>query len=311
MDDQASPGVRCGLAVVARTDRRLLDATLAAIARLSRPPDAMVLVVPKLRANQFTGMATNPSLPLPIRLVPTDDFDRLSIADGVRALAAVVDIILFVPEGVLLSSDYLAHVEATATRWQDIVGEVDAADCIVDRSRDADSVSSAASCSATRLFRSFRAKTLCAHVLWVRSDACTHLKFGAFTQLSEYIAFAAALDQLRTRGRTRAVASGGAVHLRLGPERRNGYELGHDLYTALTRIGERRRDSSDGAFDRRISYAQPGIEKMRLFGEQIVRYCTSPAARSHSKSVIRGMWAAHCEDAAHRARIRNDLRNLG
>ncbi len=45
--------------------------------------------------------------------------------DGFRAVASDADIVMFVPEGVVLAPGYLAAVRATAERWQDVVGEID------------------------------------------------------------------------------------------------------------------------------------------------------------------------------------------
>jgi hypothetical protein len=117
------------------------------------------------------------------------------------------------------------------------------------------------------------------------------------------------LDQLRPRGRTRVVTSDSAVQVRAGPERRSGFEAGRELYGALSRIGEW-RDRSDVAFEDRPSYLEPRAEKMRLFGEQIVRFCGASASRSHIGSFIKGMWAARREASVSRHRIREDIRKM-
>jgi hypothetical protein len=146
--------------------------------------------------------------------------------------------------------------------------------------------------------------------MWVRVEACGNLKFMAFPQSAEYLAFSSLLDQLRSRGRTRVTACNTAVQVRPGSERRSGYEAGRELYGALSRIGEW-RDRSDAAFAGRSSYLDPRTEKIRLFGEQIMRYLARPAAHAHIGSFIRGMWAARREAATSRHRIRDDIRNLG
>ena len=118
-------GLRYGIVALARSDRRLMEATLQSIARLSDNPDAVVLAIPKLRAHLFADAATNPSFPRPLRVVTTENADALPVADGFRALAPKVGIIAFVPEGVVLAPDYLTGLRETAERWQDMVGEID------------------------------------------------------------------------------------------------------------------------------------------------------------------------------------------
>jgi hypothetical protein len=315
MDDGTMiPGdLRCGIVALARSDRRLMEATLRSIARLADAPDAAALVVPALSAHQFADAATNPTFPSALRVVASESFDTLPLADGLRAMAPRVDIIVFVPEGVVLGPDYLRGVRETAACWQDMVGELDLVDRVADDESLAHGFSTADGPevpSGSRLLRALRAKTLCANVLWVRVEACGNLKFMAFPQTAEYLAFSSLLDQLRPRGRTRMVASGGAVQVRSGPERRSGFEAGRELYGALSRIGEW-RDRSDVVFQGRPSYLEPRAEKLRLFGEQILRYVGSPASRSHTGSFIKGMWAARREAATTRHRIRDDIRNLG
>jgi hypothetical protein len=305
--------LRYGIVALARSDRRLMEATLQSIARLSDNPDAVVLAIPKLRAHLFADAATNPSFPRPLRVVTTENADALPVADGFRALAPKVGVIAFVPEGVVLAPDYLTGLRETAERWQDMVGEIDVIRRIVGDE-------SAARNSSGRAERQIRlapdplrwlwARTLCANLMWVRVEACGNLKFMAFPQSCEYLAFSSLLDQLRPRGRTRIVSSDAAVAVRSGPERRSGYDAGRELYGALSRIGEG-RDRSDAAFEGRSSYLEPRSEKVRLFGEQIMRYLASPATRSRVGSFIRGMWAARREAATSRHRIRDDIRNLG
>ena len=159
------------------------------------------------------------------------------------------------------------------------------------------------------LLRSLRARTLCANVLWVRVEACGNLKFTAFPQSSEYLAFSSLLDQLRPRGRTRVVTSNRAVQLRSGPERRSGFEAGRELYGALSLITDW-RDRSDVGFENRPSYLDPRAEKIRLFGEQIVGFFGASARRAHSGSFIKGMWAARRDANMSRHRIRQDVRKL-
>jgi hypothetical protein len=308
--------LRYGVVALARGDRRLMDATLQSIARLRDAPDAIVLVVAKLREHLFDP-TSNPSYPRGMRVVTSEHVDSLPLADGFRAIAGAVDVILFVPEGVVLAPDYLTGIRATAERWQDIVGELDTVHRVVDAAQLVQSLSehglpetaSTSPRSDAGVLQSFRARTLCANTLWVRVEACGNLKFMALPQTAEYLAFSALLDQLRPRGRTRLVASEAAVQVRSGPERRSGFEAGRELYGALSRIGEW-RDRSDAAFENRRSYLEPRAEKLRLFGEQIARYLAVPATRAHVGSFIKGMWAARREASESRHRIREDIRKL-
>jgi hypothetical protein len=305
--------LRYGIAALARSDRRLMEATLQSIARLSGNPDAVVLVMPKVRAHLFADAASNPSFPRSLRVVTTENADALPLSDGFRALASKVDIIVFVPEGVALDPDYLVGLRESVGRWQDMVGEIDVIRRIVGDESPARNSSDRAERQirpAHDPLRWLRAKTLCANLMWVRVEACGNLKFMAFPQSCEYLAFSSLLDQLRPRGRTRVVTSNAAVAVRSGPERRSGYDAGRELYGALSRIGEW-RDRSDAAFEGRSSYLEPRSEKFRLFGEQIMRYLASPATRSRVGSFIRGMWAARREAATSRHRIHDDIRNLG
>jgi hypothetical protein len=55
--------LRYGIVALARSDRRMMEATLASIARLADGPEAMVLAVPKLRAHLFGDVTSAPRAP--------------------------------------------------------------------------------------------------------------------------------------------------------------------------------------------------------------------------------------------------------
>jgi hypothetical protein len=302
--------LRYGIVALARSDRRMMEATLASIAKLTDGPEATALAVPKLRAHLFGDVPSGPSRP--IRLITAESTDTLPLADGFRALAPKVDVIIFVPEGVVLGSGYLASVQEAAQCWPDLVGEIGVIHRVAEDERLAPTASDMGQPvrPGAQALRWLRPRTLFANLMWVRVEACGNLKFMAFPQSAEYLAFSSLLDQLRTRGRTRVVVCNTAVQVRPGPERRSGFEAGRELYGALSRIGEW-RDRSDAAFAAGSRYLDPRTEKIRLFGEQIMRYLSSPAARAHIGSFIKGMWAARREAAASRHRIRDDIRNLG
>jgi hypothetical protein len=303
--------LRYGIAVLARSERRLIEATLQSLARLLDTPDAIALVFPKLRAHQFADVASSLAFRQPPRLVMSENGDALPLSDAFRAMAPQADVILFVPEGVVLDPSYLARIRDTAERWQDVVGEID----VVDRAVDADtfagnsSAPTAAAPGWPGLLQSLRPKTLCAHMLWVRVEVCGNVTFMPFPQSSEYLAFSFLLDQLSGRGRTRVTSSGAAMALRTGPERRSGFEAGRELYRALSHIGEW-RDAGDLAFAARPSCLDPRSEKIMLFGEQMMRYVAASTTRAHVGSFIRGMLAARREATTTRDRIRNDIRKL-
>jgi hypothetical protein len=299
---------RIGVVALGRSDRRQMSATLQSIAGLAAAPDALVLAAPKTRAHLFDDLIAAMAEAARPRLVTAETADALPLADGFRAIAPMADLVVFVPEGVMIGPDYLASVQEAAQRWQDMVGEIGVIHRVVDDPASADRTDGHA--GRTAALRTLRARTLGAKLMWVRTEACGNLRFLAFPQSSEYLAFSSLLDQLRGRGRTRVVACDAAVELRSGPERRSGYEAGRELYAALSRIGEW-RDRSDAALNPGSSYLDPGAEKLRLFGQQIVRYVASPATRAHVGSFLRGMWAARREAAASRHRIRDDIRNLG
>lgn len=298
--------LRYGIVALARTDRRLMDVTLQSIARLRDAPDAVALVVPAVREHLFAGAASAAEGAQPLQVITADGFDTLALSEGFRTLAPDVDVILFVPEGVMLDPDDLVGVRATAERWQDLVGELD----LVARAVDLEHLTGGARRPAEPVLpRLLRARTLCASTLWVRVEACGNLGFGAFPHYAEYLGFSALLDQLRPRGRTRIVTSAHTVQVRLGSERRSGFEAGRELYGALNRLAEQRK-RTDVAFSPSQSYLDPRAEKLRLFVEQTLRYLTVPAARAHVGSFIQGMWAARHDAVMSRARIRQDLRRL-
>jgi hypothetical protein len=302
--------LRYGIAVLARSERRLTEATLQSLARLVDAPDQIALVFPKLRAHQFAELGSTLAFRLPLRLVRSEDGDALPLSDAFRAMAPHADVILFVPEGVVLDPFYLARLRDNAERWQDLVGEIDVIDHSVAADKFAEG-SSALTMATSRpwLLQSLRPKTLCAHVLWVRVEVCGNITFMPFPKSSEYLAFSFLLDQLSGRGRTRVTSSDSAVALRTGPERRSGFEAGRELYRALSHIGEW-RDAGDLAFAARPSCLDPRSEKIMLFGEQMMRYVAASATRAHVGSFIQGMLAARREATTTRDRIRSDLRKL-
>lgn len=295
--------LRLGIAVLARSDRRQLSATLKSIAQLSDRLDAVLLVVPQAQGHAFASVLAEQAIKCAACTILADASDRLPLASGFRKLAQTVDIIVFVPEGVLLSAAGLGQIRADAENWQDLVGEILSIDGVV----DGDGMSWHWKRSG---MRPFRAKTLCDHMLWLRVAACGGLKMAELPAASEYLTFAAALAALRRRGRTRATWSSLATRIRFGPERRSGSDAGYALYAALERIAQLRRQG-DAAFELNASYLKPRAEQIRLFCELAARYLANPAARPHSASFLKGMLQARRDAGASRRRIRRDIRELG
>ncbi len=64
------------------------------------------------------------------------------------------------------------------------------------------------------------------------------------------------------------------------------------------------------AFENRRSHLQPEAEKLRLFGEEMIRYLAVPETRAHVGSFLHGMWAARREAAMSRHRLRSEIRKL-
>jgi hypothetical protein len=297
--------LRYGVVALARFDSRLTDATVQAMAQLAPSANAAVLAVPRGRQHQFESLASSP-FPGSLRLTVAPAAD--AIAAGFRSLAAEADIVVFVPEGVVLDPDYLERLGNKAERWPDLVGEIDLLDRTVDLQHPAGADPHAQ--RNWRPWRALRAMTLRDAVLWVRVEACANLQFPASPQNSDYLGFAALLDQLRQRGRTRLVSSDAALRRRWGPERRSGYEAGRELYAALYRIREA-REHSDVAFAGRSHYLDPNLEILRLFGEQALRFVTVPALRSYTGSFIKGLWTARREARMTRRRVHEEIRKLG
>src|SRR5450432_4059921 len=153
---------------------RRMEATLQSIARLPDAPDAVALVVSKLRAHLFADASSNQWFPRQMRLVTSEAVDALPLADGFRAMAGKVDVIVFVPEGVVLDSDYLIAIRETTERWQDMVGELDVIHRVVEDERlNGDFLASNFTQAGKReaqglgLLHALRPRTLCANVLWV------------------------------------------------------------------------------------------------------------------------------------------------
>src|SRR5262249_34091956 len=151
----------------------------------------------------------------------------------------VMDIAIFVREGTLLQPDFVRRAQRNYAVWEDLVGKLEVVANVVKVSVD----SGSAVKSDTRdgllhslVRRWLRARSLMPSVLSLRIAACGNLKFVTFSAFCDWMSFALFLDTLRPRGRTVVAIAEGVQELRLGAERRSGFDLGYELYNRLSRV---------------------------------------------------------------------------
>jgi hypothetical protein len=304
---------RCGVVVLARSDPRLLHATLRSIEHLARSPDRLSVVLPPGREHVFSD-AVKPGAAVPIQTV-TGRLDRSALEQGLVSLAAEVDIALLVPEGVVLDPDYLDRLADKAVRWDDLVGEIDVVGRAVKLPVDAPLPALEELRGRTEwavlptLRKLLRARSAMASMLWVRVAACGNIRFVQLPEFCDFIAFALYLDRLRYRGRTALIFSRQASHLRLLPERRTGYDVGYALFSRLRQIAayDDQRNLAPG----RDSYLRERVEMMRLLGEQALQLVVSPRSKRHVATFLQGMWAARHAAKIQQQKLRREIRELG
>lgn len=305
--------LRCGLVVLARSDPRLLQVTLRSVDQLTRPPDRVTVVVPAGRDHVFANPA-NASAHVPVRTVRCRA-DRPALEQGVGSIAAEVDIILFVPEGVILDADYLDVLADKAGRWDDLVGEIDVVGGAIKLPVGAPVPDIADLRRSTEwttrpiLRRFLRARSAMASMLWFRVAACGSIPFVQLPEFCDFIAFALFLDRLRSRGRTNLLFGRHARQIRLMPERRNGFDAGYALFSKLGHIAayDDRRNLGAG----HESYLRERLEMSRLLGEQALQFVMSPRSKRHVATFLQGMWAARRAAKIQQQKIRREIRELG
>lgn len=313
-DGGGSPAARCGLVVLSRSDPRLLRATLQSIDRLTPAPDLVAVVVPAGRDHVFSDVIARSTPVASVRTVRSRA-DRSALDQGFGAIAAEVDVVLFVPEGVVLDPDYLAILAGKVGRWDDLIGEINvvsgAIKLAVDAQiPDADDLRRRTEWAGLGILRQWlRARSAMASLLWVRVAACGGVKFVHLPEFCDFIALALFLDRLRCRGRTALGFAAHARHIRLLPERRNGFDVGYALFNRLGNVAayDDRRTVSPG----HPSYLSERLEMARLLGEQALQLAVSPRSKRHVATFLQGMWAARRDAKLQDRKIRREIRELG
>ncbi len=303
---------RCGIVVLARSDRRLLQVTLRALGELTRVPDRVAVVIPPGREHVFAEPAPVAAIPV---LTIRGRIDRSALEQGFAAIAAEVDVVLLVPEGVILAPDYLDVLADKAARWDDLVGEIDVVadaiklpvDAVLPGLADLRRSSEAAVLPFLR--RHLRARTAMASMLWVRVAAAGGVKFIRLPEFCDYIAFALFLDRLRRRGRTRLSFTGRARHIRLMPERRTGFDVGYALFSRLRDVAA--YDEQRNLAPVHASYLDERLEMVRLLGEQALQLVVSPRSKRHVATFLQGLWAARRAARERQQKLRREIRDLG
>ena len=285
---------------------------MGSIGQLTRPADQISVVVPADREYVFSEMIASAARTLPIRTVRC----RVDAAldQGFVATAGEVDVVLFVPEGVILDPDYLAILSDKVRSWDDLVGEIDIVHRAIKLPIDAPipsledlrrRIESGAVASLRKLLR---ARSAMASLLWVRVAACGNIQFVHMPTFCGFIGFALFLDRLRCRGRTAMLFTDHARHIRLLPERRMGFDVGYALFSRLLHIAS--YDDQHASSPRRPSYLVERLEMARLLGEQALQLVVSPRSKRYVVAFLQGMWAARRDSRVQDRRLRREIREL-
>src|SRR5262249_32712651 len=108
----------------ARSDGRLLRATLDSIERIADPPGMVVVAVPQGREHLLDRRELARS-PIPVHIVATSGPADSWLTLGLRSLAPVADIAIFVSEGTLLQRDFLQRARRNYADWEHLVGKLE------------------------------------------------------------------------------------------------------------------------------------------------------------------------------------------
>lgn len=309
----AGGGLSYGVAILARFDPRLTQATLASVRAFTPQPDRIVLVVPQTREHIFADLATGDDSGIE-RVITGDD---ATLSAAIHALAPSTDIGVVVPEGVVFDADYFEALRREVEDFEDIVGAIDLVHQVVKIDTGTENAKAEIDLSdrprEASLFSTMRAllaaRSLLGAVFWVRIAVLGQIRLAAMPDLGEAIAYALALDELRTRGRTAVRFTPSARHLRLIPERRSGYDAGYHLYRRLCQVAEAQHAESALRGSRPL-HLPPRIERMRLIFTQAVRALASPASRHHATTFLKGALTAR-RDARNIGRtVQRDLRDM-
>ncbi len=311
MSDRHRPAeLKVGIVISARTDSRLLRATLQSIEQLADSPELVIVVHPQGRDHLLDrhGIANSQ---LSVRILPAKGPMDSWLALGFNAVVPTMDIAVFASEGVVFGRDFVQRVRCRYADWEDLVGMIEVVSDVIKVQPSSDfaalGVQSRAGDGQLHAFlrRRLRARSMMPSILTLRAAACGQLKFVTFSAFCDWFSHALFLDRLRRRGRT-VVANAANVHqLRFPVERRSGFEFGYELYNRLSRIKDYVDDLP------RTSYLNPNAEKLRLFGEQGLQYLLAPRAKHHIATFIQGMWAARRDLRIQARQIRAEIRELG
>lgn len=306
--------LRYGVIVLARRDPRLARATLASLRALARAPDRIVVVLPASREHLFADFSAVEGQAPPDRIVVGDDE---ALSAGIGALAPHADVALVVPQGIVFERDYLNVLGDEIERFEDAVGGMDLVHRVVkiDTETEGDRTELDAQSRPHEwpilpaLRALLAARSLMGTVFWVRTSVLGQIKFAPTADSGEAIAFALALDQLRARGRTGLRFTGHARHLRLIPERRNGFDAGYQLYRRLCQVAETQRAASSlrGTVP---THLDPRVERPRLLITQALRALASPSNRHHAATFLQGAIAARREARSTDRAVQRELREM-
>lgn len=310
MDDNT---LSYGVAILARFDPRLTQATLASVRAATSNFGSIVLVVPHSRRHVFAAFPTE--IDTDIDYITANDDELQSAA--VAALVPSADIGIVVPEGMIFDADYFKVLRHKVEDFEDRVGAID----LVYQVLKIDSAGEEHKAELnlddhpherpliSTLRAMLAARSLLGAVFWVRTAALGQIKLATTAQLSDTLVYALALDALRARGRTEINFTPNAYELRLTPERRSGYDAGYRLYHHLYQITEGQ------SVERTIRPVKPshlgtGTERARLIFTQVVRALASPENRFHARTFLQGALAAW-RDARNVGRtVQRDLRYM-
>lgn len=306
---------RYGVIVPAKNEARLLRATLASLRAQSRPPDCIAVAVTAAREHMLADLPHAVGTPEIARVVAPEEE---TIAASVAAIAPRADIAVIVPAGVALDEDYLAALRERIERFEDIVGAIDLVHAAVKLDADAqgdfadrDLLGAAREWPIVSLTRAaVAARSLLGAIFWARIAALSQIRFAPMSDAGETLAFALALDQMRTRGRTEVRFTQRARRLRLVPERRTGFDAGYGLYRKLCQSAEAGEDASSLRDAAAAAHLDLRLERLRLFAAQGLRALLSPANRHNAITFLKGAMAAHRDMRALRRTVRRDLRDM-
>ncbi|EJW13501.1 hypothetical protein A33M_3485 [Rhodovulum sp. PH10] len=323
-------GLLFGIVLLARGDPRLVRATLASIEAWTPAPARVVLAVPKGREHAFAALAAAPS----VEPVTAADADLVPAALAVVAPHA--DIVVVTAEGVVFDTDWLDRTRAEAENFQDVVGVVDLVHRVVKITTDGDDPRPSGTMSpgmvapgtvtagmaaplavpagvrepriVSALRALIRARSLMGAIFWARIAALRQIRIQAAADGGDVVAFACALDQLRSRGRTRLGFTRAARHVRLLPERRTGFDAGYGVYRRIEQLAAARQDALAVGGPLPV-HLDPRVERVRLIAEQAVR-SLGGAGKHNATTFLKGALAARRDAIAVRRTVVRDLREL-